>query len=313
MTRTLIVGDLHAADKTPVGRVDNYLSSFLDKMGQVVDIAKTSNVDSIVFLGDIFHKKRPNHVSHFLVNLLQRLFSELPVEPIVLVGNHDIPLKTKGVDWYPVGSLTGVHLVDSCDCFVVGDFFYMFYPGHIDYSEELLLEFISSCSIPKDKVSVLFVHNSISEVHLPFYYVKPQSLRFLDVDFVVFGHIHSRYGPKKVGKPVFFNPGALMRVSRSAADLALQPAVAVLDSSGDGLNAFTVLDLVVEESYSVFDMDSLDAEKVLLQERSRFIENLDTINFDGLSFEGLVGQIRSASISDELKTLIISTLESVYG
>ena len=313
MTKLLIVGDLHAADKTPVGRTDNYLAALLNKLDQIKEIYRREYAAAegdleVVFLGDIFHRKRPNYVSHFLVNLLQRFFDEFYSPPFILIGNHDVPLASKGLEWYPIGSLRNVDLVDSPMDWSVGDALLLFYPGHIDFSYELLAEFVDKYALKSR--TILFVHNAISEMHLPFTYLHPKNLMSLGVSDVVFGHIHTRYGPKKFGRTVFFDPGAVMRVSRAKSDLELQPAVAIVDLDKEGLESYTIVELEVEDAYNVFDVAGLEAAKSTEVARTQFIEALDTFDI-GSSSDYLLEQIKRAVISDDLKQLIISTLEQM--
>src|SRR5579883_1980025 len=87
--RILFVGDVHLADEAPRSRKDDYTSAIFDKLAQIAGIART--YDYTFFLGDLFHKKRPENNSHSLVGRFMDTLSLFPKhKTYALVGNHDI-------------------------------------------------------------------------------------------------------------------------------------------------------------------------------------------------------------------------------
>ena len=64
----VFVGDLHAADRAPSGRVDDYQFAIIKKLEHIARVCcEEYQVSYAFFLGDIFHIKQPNRVSHSLV------------------------------------------------------------------------------------------------------------------------------------------------------------------------------------------------------------------------------------------------------
>ena len=88
--KLLVFGDLHAADRPPGGRVDDYTRAILDKLDAIAKLCDKYEVSYALGTGDIFHIKQPNRVSHNLVQQLILTFKRFPCEVLVVPGNHDL-------------------------------------------------------------------------------------------------------------------------------------------------------------------------------------------------------------------------------
>lgn len=94
----LVIGDVHLSGQRPSCRVDDYLSTCLNKIEFILDYAITNNINSVFFEGDFFH--RVNETIPCLsrvINLILRKKTEFALKNkstlnlFTIVGNHDLP------------------------------------------------------------------------------------------------------------------------------------------------------------------------------------------------------------------------------
>ena len=85
-----LIFDVHASDKTPSTRKDDYKAAVLKKLEFVVEESNKRHYDAILMLGDLFHKKIPSHNSHSLISALISIFQKSKAPFYIIAGNHDI-------------------------------------------------------------------------------------------------------------------------------------------------------------------------------------------------------------------------------
>lgn len=89
MIRLLVLNDVHAADRPPASRTDDYRDRILAKLEECVAVAVERKADYILVTGDLFHSKVPRFNSHFLNRELTRIAKAGPPW-LILPGNHDM-------------------------------------------------------------------------------------------------------------------------------------------------------------------------------------------------------------------------------
>ena len=82
----LYIGDPHACSRNPGRRMDDYLSSTLNKLSQAAKICKEENLFPVL-LGDLIHDKEESSV--VLLNRIIDVLREFPVAPLAIGGNHN--------------------------------------------------------------------------------------------------------------------------------------------------------------------------------------------------------------------------------
>ena len=107
----IFMGDLHAADKPPSGRVDDYKATVQVKLCDIALKAIEHNVGAVISVGDIFHSKQGNRVSDSLRQMLIDTFKAFPCPVFVVPGNHD--MGSAGMDFtnQPLGTLVSAGAV----------------------------------------------------------------------------------------------------------------------------------------------------------------------------------------------------------
>ena len=88
-TSLLMVGDVHVSDRPPTTRTDSYREDILLKLFEVGEVAQRERVNGVVFVGDIFHSKKPANTSHQTVRAVCQILQSYPSPVYIVPGNHD--------------------------------------------------------------------------------------------------------------------------------------------------------------------------------------------------------------------------------
>ena len=240
-TRIVFVGDIHAADRPPLGRTEDYREQILTKLEEGGVASK--GADAIVLLGDIFHQPRANLVSHSLVKSLMDIFRRYPAPVYALMGNHD-----QGEEGYaslprqPFGVLgeAGVIRVFLSPV-VVGQVRLVF--RHYDARRDADPTYYALGEDERDRpfnpgAIILCAHGSIVPPgeSRPYPTLNVRELLYCGADAIISGHLHEDLGISKVSYKgnhlLFANPGSLARVSRDKHNMTRIPHILVADWDG---------------------------------------------------------------------------------
>ena len=232
--KILVIGDLHFRATSPRNRKDDYLTTLEEKLLEVWEIAKRERVDVIVQVGDIFHE--PVVPIPVLMRAYD-VFSKAPLPIRCIIGNHDV--FGYNIDTYP---RTSLHLlrrlaystVEVCQGKVVtgGGVIVFNYAG---YSRDNDIEG-KGYQVPDDlstSCKVAVVHGMLLDHDLP-YQASYTNLHKLETnaDIVITGHDHVGYGVvKRDDGKLFVNPGALLRLTASEAEMTRTVQVAIIDTN----------------------------------------------------------------------------------
>lgn len=215
-----IIGDVHNSDRAPASRVASYRDDVLMKMDLAVKaLIIESEVNAIIFVGDIFHIKAPSRVSHYLVNRIikiLRLAAPSGIEIFILPGNHDLFGDNEAaIDRQPlatIGQLPLVHILIDPSVFEVGGV----------------------------KIGTLGTSKDVAVAHLPI--VNDDRLRPFptihaselddEAKIIIFGHMHEGPDVWSGFATRFISPGALSRVSLKERDR--EPMILVLEIPDTG-------------------------------------------------------------------------------
>lgn len=318
--KLLFMGDLHAADKPPLGRVDDYMETVLHKLSAIADLARVHEVAAVLSVGDIFHSKQSNRVSDTLRQRLISAFKGFPCQVYVVPGNHDMgPAGLNSLGNQPLGTLAKAGAIE-----VITQAFYCgpegkgaqegmvylvprpydanaegFHTGETDPSyyslDENESETIAGTNGNFPIIGI--AHGSI----LPpgdtrqYPYVDVSTIPGIErYDLYVCGHIHEPLGVHPVGKTVFANPGSVMRTSRDLTNYARQVQVLLVEVADGGLRSVTEVPIPgMAPALEVFGRRP-DTEKpdVSSDDITNFIELLgEGIRADSLTIPELLAEL----------------------
>lgn len=229
-TKIIFVGDIHAADRPPAGRVDGYREQILAKLREIGSL--TNDASAVVLLGDVFHQPRANLVSHSLVKALIDRFVDYACPIYAAVGNHD--MGEEGIDSLhrqPIGVLEASGAIQIVHGTVgVGEGVWLDF-RHYNARRDADPAYYAT-AVPNKYPLVLVAHGSlvppgearpyptVSVADIPHEEgTRPYSL-------IVSGHIHEDMGITALsGGGYFANCGSIARVSRTHGNLTRRPRI----------------------------------------------------------------------------------------
>ena len=233
MTRFLVINDIHASDRPPLGRTENYSDEILAKLIEALQIAQKRHCDFIILTGDIFHRFRGPPISYSLVANLLAIFRRNSIPTYAIAGNHDLSMSgIKSVFDMPFGLLA-----------LAGAFIWLKEPEVVDDMALLIprnwgpsLDRLPSAVglnkkekelIGDAQYTIMVAHASILPPgeSRPYPHHIVTDLKLPGVDIVLSGHIHEDLGIHEIPGGWFANVGSLARVSRTKEARERTPAV----------------------------------------------------------------------------------------
>ena len=212
--RILFVNDIHAADKPPSSRTNNYLDEITAKLYDCKEIAK--DCDLTIFTGDIFHQPRANAVSHSLVSHLINVLKDWPTPIKAVAGNHDLSeAGFSGVSRQPINVLAEsgiIELLHQQGQWLDNATYAMFYGWDGNDLAKYKAKRPDGC-----RFFILVCHDMLCpDGQWPFEYLPySQIAEMTDYDAIFYGHVHWDSGHQIIRHTRFINAGSLSRVARN--------------------------------------------------------------------------------------------------
>ncbi len=282
--KLVFVGDIHIADNPPLGRVEGYKEQIFAKLSAIRNIC--SDYDAIpVFLGDVYHLKRPDRVSHQLTQEMiagLRLFTE---KPLVVPGNHDMgPAGLASLDRQPLGTLLQAGVID-----LLTNRPYWIDEGHMLVARPYNAERDADptyysltnkeAKLAEGKIVIMVAHGSLipTGATRPYPCVNVETIPDIEkIDLLVSGHIHENLGMSLIGDTgnVFANFGSVGRVARTQANMMRTVSVGLLNTIGMHLEQIEIPGVlpaleVFEQKDNYEVEDSAGADDI-----TRFVDSL---------------------------------------
>lgn len=334
--KLLIFGDVHIADKPPAGRVDDYTDAVLSKLEAISHICEVQGVEYALSLGDIYHTKQANRVSHRLVQQLIHTFKNFPCRVLVAPGNHDYgPAGLDSLAHQPLGTLAeagaidlalGIELLseEGClesQCWLIprpydaaadglsGETDPSYY-SLTEKEQERIETAPENVSRPRPVIGL--AHGSLLAPgdSRPYPYVNVDKIPGIEqYDLLVSGHIHESLGVVKVGKTLFANPGSIGRTRRDIATYArtVEVLIVTVDESGVGVEEVPLPG--VAPALEVFgNREAEDTPNLPTDEIAQFVSGLgEGLRADQLSLPELIAEL--GDIPPEVKIEVERLLE----
>lgn len=322
--KILSIGDVHICEHAPGRRQDGYKQRILDKLEECIGIAKERGVTHVLFLGDIFHLKSPNRVSHRLVQEIADVLARFEVPVAILVGNHDI---TDGsldtLEKQPLGVLRlvpNVVLLETAPYSIDDDIVVYPIPGVTGVTID---DFAITAENKRD---IMVVHQSIvPDISTELEFIEglfdaKDVAAQTNIGLVLYGHQHRcdgvyKFPNKAGGNTVFSNLGSICRLTINDDDVHKVPAVLFLDILDDDNRTIKPevikLSSVVppEEAYKLGEHAEEKAHNEDIEDTIRKLKESEVTAF---SIEGVISDVEKRSdIDQEVKDAALKLLEEV--
>lgn len=317
--KTMVIGDIHVADKPPSVRTETYAEDILAKVAWCSVEAYTRGCDFILQLGDIFHIKSPYRNSHGLVQATHEALTRGGLEVVCVAGNHDMMHdRLDSIPSQPLGSLSrmeGVTLLEGWhEKFPVYGIPYL-----ADWStvRDWLDPFAmvgGTAHLPTGTIPLVATHAPIFPPGQEPIYDSIDPADWAEMQYrlsaCAYGHIHDPHGAYKVGNVTFANFGAISRGSLHSETLKRKPQVAVYDFTTGEFEAVPVPHKPVEE---VFRMDLHEATVSKKHHMASFLEGLGSDTLELTTIEKVLHDLDGMGLAPATSTVARELVEEAYA
>ncbi|MFZ5986892.1 MAG: metallophosphoesterase family protein [Bacillota bacterium] len=294
----LFFTDSHIRGTTPKNRKDNFYETLKNKFREIKNMSDELGVDYILHGGDWFD--RPD-ISPAIVREFAIIVKSFDKPVYTIAGNHDIyGHNPDTVGRTMLGLLEGTGIVKL-----------------IQYDEEIILkkgeitvqltgksynydidgENYKRYYVVRKRKDVDYAVNIVHGMLLlrPFYegiqYTLLDDLKDTEADITFAGHYHSGFGVKKVDARYFINPGSIVRISNSLAEISRKPQVVYVEFGKE------ILVREIELKSALPGDEVLDREKLEISKD----RNLKLHQFyQGIAASGEYRKIDIAQIIEEI-------------
>lgn len=314
MITVFIVGDVHNMGNNPVNRKDFFPDTLNNKIEEIVKIVNEEEADAIFFTGDLSHS--PDTANQVIKRFGQNLLN-LNCPAYTIIGNHDIyggnlnsteRSKIGILDAFSVINIlqNGQKLIlekDGITLQVTGQSF----RTDIDTAENKL-DFYTVKNEKSDWAMHL-VHGFLIDTSLPFSHTSVNEIaEHTEANITVSGHLHYPFY-KEVGNKVFFNPGAVGRITASKTELR-QPKIVKIEFDKE---KFTITDIPLTSApdfNDVIDRSKLKTEVAEIYKIEDFINSVKSFSdANSLDFVEIVNYIsEKENVRDIVKNDVINEI-----
>lgn len=319
MTRVMLIGDIHLADRPPSIRTDTYTDDILAKLEESVQIAVREKCDVILLLGDVFHIKTPTRNSHALVQRTGDVLRAGGLPVLIVPGNHDLSNdRLDSLRKQPLGVLAKMEGIEL----LIGaheEFPLFGLPYLHDWEAELpkwMSKFrkwaVSQKSESMDFWPLMGTHAPIFPPgeEPPYDFISGEDwAEMVGNGDVAYGHIHDPHGfykPNPAHNVTLCNNGAISRGSLHEKTLKREPKVTVWDGTPGGFESFPLKFRPAEAVFRLREKEDVD-EKVSRVEE--FLGAVGTTTLDGLSIEEVAHQAKARGLKPRTLSLIEELLQ----
>ena len=309
----LQVNDPHLADSPPKYRKETYMEDILVKMEEISGIVRDTKTDVVIIVGDLFHTKAANRVSHRLVQEVMRILSSYGVDVFITPGNHDLSSgNLESIKKQPlgvVGKCPNVHVIVGN--LTIQGVKFVFVPGTADVLGGLCEKVLLDTYDPGD---VLVFHGSLEKKPAIYPHILPTSPALMNrYNVVLYGHIHDYHGVYTIGKTTFCNVGAISRGSLKESDMGRRPKVLSVRLSDSGV--FSSSQEIVLQSakapVEVFKVVEAFRDKSKADGIDAFVKAMESSELAFVDITSIVASVKESDMEPAVKQEIISILEVV--
>lgn len=274
----LLTSDWHLTNQTPRGRRDDYPKTQMNKVSQILVLAKDNQCDGIIVAGDIFDSDR---ASHSLVTSYIRLFryheSKVPI--LGIFGQHDLRYHINRNN-SPLAVLSAAGVIDVLEgsSYVLDKHGYPIYLHGVSWNQKIETQH------HEEGFDILIIHKMIVDDKLwasqEGHTYATHMVRQTEFDLIVSGDNHQTFVKKKPGDSKYLiNPGSLMRSRIDQIDH--KPSVFIFDTNKV---EYEQIFLEVESIEDVMNLEEAEKQKKIEEKLETFISGLSEVKETDVNF-----------------------------
>lgn len=325
MTRILLVGDIHAADRPPSSVNEGYLEDIIEMLTHIAGLQESLGADATVWAGDVFNHKQPSRTSHSTVMQMIDVMKLYKGKLWIVDGNHDISNDRLEsiMEKQPLGVLykAGAHRLDG------------WHPTlplygvpwqqrwlHEDTAMEALEDWREDAKQMANETNA----NKLVVTHAPIYPVAEADNVMFELvpthgphglgeamgheGYLYYGHIHEDHGIWEDDGVTYANMGAISRGSLTEYNMEREIKVA-LWTPEDGFTEIPIPHKPASEVFKVQAAVDAKAEKLSLD---KFLSDVGNSTLDISSTESVISHIQGMQqVPARVRNTAISILEEV--
>lgn len=313
--KVLLIGDVHLSDRPPSIRTESYSEDILAKLAYTVEVAKREDVGSVVFAGDLFHRKAPSRTSHALVQRMAEIVAAYPCPVFAVPGNHDVQHdRLDTLERQPLGVLfkAGLHPLIGQAPYSLN---YMLFgvPWLYDWAADLppYMKAWQECG-----ARLMVSHAPIVPPgqHRPYEVIDSTdwAVAMGRRGDVYHGHMHQWDGAYQVGEFWFCNQGALSRGSLHEETLQRAPAVTLWDSDTRQAR-FTRIEVPHRPVREVFRLTEKEENDEKVERLDEFLAGVAGTSFERFSIEAVLAHVEELDLHSRTREVIREVLEEAMS
>lgn len=314
--KLLYLTDTHIRGTSPQNRLDDYQETLKEKLREVASIIKEEKIDYVLHGGDLFD--RPD-VSVSIVSDFAKIFQSFGVPIYIISGNHDIfGHNPDTLDRTMLGLLCNLgvmNLVNYKKIILEKDIRvqltgspYVYSMDEASNRENYILDEVDNTC----KYSIHMTHGFL--IDKPFLkevsHTLIDDIRSTKADITLGGHYHFGFKTVELDNKYFVNPGALIRISNSKAEINRRPKVNII-SLADEIKIEDRFLKCTKPGEEVLDRSEMERHQFKGIKLVEFKESIDaTTNYNSLDIFDLLLKIsKSENISEEVKKEALKRVE----
>ncbi|MEW6171822.1 MAG: metallophosphoesterase [Bacillota bacterium] len=279
--RLLYVTDSHLRGVAPRNRTDDFVATLKAKLREVVDLANELEVAAVLHGGDVFDMPMPGlAASGEYAGILRELAAPLYIVP----GNHDLHGQNPATLMRTLLGFLGrwevlrildrrlVYLDDGNVRVQISGA-----PFHFaidDGGEDYVVKKIDS------DVAIHICHGALLDRGfgpMVKYTLIDDIASLTEADYTLCGHYHLGFPDAFRDGKWFLNPGALVRLSASQAEMARWPSVVVLYIEGERVWHETIKLKCAQPGEAVLDRSRIEDAAFRARKRQEFLQSVRQI------------------------------------
>lgn len=305
--------DIHLKNKNPVNRLDNYYISVLEKIKEIVQIAKDQKCGIIICGGDLFDS--PN-VGNTTVDDFMDIVEESGIPWDIVPGNHDM----NSHNWEQSKGSALAHMfrrsINICELTELAawsegedgiqkGYYIEGYKYYHTIEEDFIKDGLLTDSKVDFKIAVPHVFISIKPFFKEVSHVCAKDLK-TNYDLVLCSHFHMNFD-ETINGTRFLNTNSIGRTTISAQHM---PEVAIIDTQTKDVE---IIKLKVAKTVDeIFDLSKYEELKGKKKDIKEFLDSLKGVNFQGMNLGQQITKIgKENGVEDEVINYLLNKMEEV--